>query len=475
MKNIFIKFVLISVIWLAGFFTGTAQESSTLYFMKGLQQSDLLNPALHNDSSKVVVGLPGLSGMYFDAHSGFAVNDLIHKGTGMLADSLVMDIERFHNALKDRNSIEQNFSIPLFYLRIRVKKSFFSLGITEKEFAQFTFAKTLVTFIKDGNGPYLGQNFDLGNLELDAIHYREFAFGYSNELIKNKLTVGLKVKALYGKSALQTERMNLKVGTAADGSSVNIRSELKINLSMPVTLNYDSINYLSGVNTDHLKQADYINQTGNFGMAFDLGAVYRLTPIITLSGSIIDMGKISFKKDLISINKTINYQWEGIDVSRSMDKTKSDYVPLATLFQKEADKMKDSFRANQSEIGSESFDVNIPTKIYLGGAYQINNKINIGVLDRLYMYKSISQNTVTLSGNAMLNNFFSLTGSYSVIGNSYNNLGLGMGIRMGFAQLYMVSDNLLAAAYPARAEFVNFRFGMNFLFGRTHASPSIVE
>jgi len=53
-----------------------------------------------------------------------------------------------------------------------------------------------------------------------------------------------------------------------------------------------------------------------------------------------------------------------------------------------------------------------------------------------------------------------------MIGNSYNNLGLGMALKEGSMQLYFVSDNVLAWADPAKASFVNARFGINFLFGR---------
>jgi len=292
MKNIHIKIVVISLILMVKLSTVSAQESTTLQFMKGMPQSDLLNPALHNDSSKVVIGLPGFSGMGFDFNSGFAINDLIHKGTGMLADSLVLDMEKFHSKLGATNAIQQSLSLPLFSLGIRIKKSFFSIGITEKEVAQFTFDKSIVTFLKDGNAPYMGQNFDLGSLKLDAFQYREFAFGYSNEVIKNKLTIGAKVKALYGKFALQTERMNIKVNTAADGSSLNLSSDMKINMSLPATLKYDTAGYVSGMNTDNFKASDYLMQKGNFGMAFDLGGVYRLTSKITLSASIVDIGKI---------------------------------------------------------------------------------------------------------------------------------------------------------------------------------------
>jgi hypothetical protein len=468
MKNIYNKSLIFCLILIGGFLSVSAQESTTLFFMKGLPQSSLQNPALHNDSSKVVIGFPALSGMYFDFSSGFAINDLVHKGTGSLADSLVLDMDKFHNALKATNTVEQNLSIPLFYLGIRSKKSVFSFGISEKELTRFTFDKSLVTFLKDGNAPYMGQNFDLGNLGMDAFSYTEIALGYSNELIKNKLTVGVKVKALYGQAAFQTERMNLKVETAADGSYLNLSSDMKINMSAPVKVEYDTDGYFSGMNSDNIDAKNVMLQTGNTGMAFDLGVVYKLTPKIMLSGSIIDIGKIAFNKDVITLNHVSTYKWEGIDFSHSIDKANTDYVDPSTLVDKETKKIENSFKPKKSEFGSSSFDMSIPTKIYLGGTYQLNNKLNIGLLDRLYKNGSISQNTVTLSANAMLGSYFGLTGSYSVIGNSYNNAGLGMVFNMGLLQLYFVSDNVLALADPAKANYANFRFGMNFLFGRKH-------
>ena len=104
----------------------------------------------------------------------------------------------------------------------------------------------------------------------------------------------------------------------------------------------------------------------------------------------------------------------------------------------------------------------------MGGTYTMNHKLNFSVLDRLYIHNGQTQNSLSLSANAMLGKFFSVTGSYSAIGNRYDNLGLGMAVRLGFLQLYMVNDNLLALTNPAKAQFVNIRFGMNFLFGRKY-------
>lgn len=468
MKTIFSKIILVAFFGLMGVFYLSAQESATMQFMKGMPQSDLQNPALHNDSSKVVIGLPGLSGMYFDFSSDFAINNLIHKGTGVLADSLVLDIDGFHASLKETNSIQQHFSLPVFYLGIRSKKSFFSFGVTEKEMAHFSFDKALITFLKDGNAPYMGQNFDLGNLNMDAYHYREFAFGYSNEFIRNKLTIGAKIKLLYGKMAVQTERMNLQVETAADGSSLNLSTDMKINISGPVTVEFDEDNYFNGIESEEIEPDTYLMQTGNAGMAFDLGAVYKLTPRITFSGSIVDLGKISFKKDNTNLTHVASFKWEGIDFSKSLDESKADYVDPADLIDAEMEKLESTFKPKRNEFNFETFDMALPTKIYLGATFAVNRNFSLGVLDRIYSNGGISKNTLIFSANALLGNFFSLTGSYSMIDDSYNNLGLGVALRLGFMQLYVISDNLMALNDPAKAEFVNARFGMNYLFGRKH-------
>lgn len=467
MNNRYLK-PLLAVLTVLTIFTNVmAQDSQTMMLMKGMPQSATMNPALHNDSSAVVIGLPALSGIYFDLNSGFALNDLIHKGTGLLADSLVMDIENFHNKLKSTNNIVQNFSMPLFYLGIRKKNSFFSFGITENQMMRFSFDKSLITFIKDGNAPYVGKNYDLGNLDMDAFHYREFALGYSRELIKNKLSVGMKAKMLYGKFGYQTRWMNQQVETASDGSSILLKSRMNINMSMPVRVEYDERGYFETMNSDDVEAGDYMLQKGNTGMAFDIGAVYKLTPNVTLFGSITDMGKISFKKDLNNLDYTFSYKWEGVDFSNSVNEAQQNYVDPADLMENETNKIEEAFKPQRSDFSQEDFSMTVPMKIYLGGSYDLNSKVNFGLVDRLYKNGDFTQNGLTLSANTLIGNFLSFSGSYSAIGQAYDNLGLGMAIRAGFFQFYMVTDNIMAIA-PSRAQYFNARLGVNLLFGRKH-------
>lgn len=467
MINRYIKPLLAVLTGLVVYTTSLAQESQTLMLMKGMSQSSNMNPAFHLDSSKVIISLPGLSGAYVDGNSPFAVHDLIHKGTGVLADSLVVDIENFHNKLKWTSNIVQNVSMPLFFLGIRSKSSFFSFGITENASTRFSFDKSLVTFIKDGNAPYVGKNYDLGNLDMDAFHYREFALGYSNEVIKNKLSVGIKAKMLYGKFGYQTQWMNQHVETAADGTSIILKSDMNINMSGPVTPEFDPDGLFNGMNSENFDAADYLLQKGNTGLSFDFGAVYKLNSQFTFFGSVIDMGKISFKKELNNLDYTFSYKWEGVDFSNSVNESQQNYVDPADLMENEADKIDAAFKPKRSDFSQQAFSMTIPMKVYLGGRYDLNDKVNFGLVDRLYKNGDFTQNGLTLSANTMVNNFFSVSGSYSAIGNSYANLGLGMAIRAGFFQFYMVTDNVLAIA-PSRTQYANARFGVNLLFGRQH-------
>lgn len=468
-KNITI--LITGIILLAATITTSAQENTTLYFMKGMPQSTMFNPALHNDSSAVVIGLPGLSGVYVGMNSDFAVNDLIHYGTGNMSDSLVIDIDGFHNALKDgQNTFRQNFDVSIFYLGFRTKNTFISFSVNEKESAQTGFAKSFITFLKEGNGPYMGKTpQDLGDLMFNAYHYREYALGASQELMDGKLSVGFRFKALYGKFSLQTEKLNFKVETAGDGSSVKLQTDMQLNFSAPVTPEYDEDNYFNGFE-DNFEASEYILGSDNMGMAFDLGAVFKVTPQITVSASIVDIGKIPFKTNVYNVTKNQSYTWEGLDFSNSLDDSDPNYISADDMMDEEIEKLEAVVRPKKSEITSNAFDMKLPTKIFMGGTYALNSKVNFGLLDRLYIYNGETSNSITVSANAMLGNFFSVTGSYSAMNGTYNNLGLGLAARLGFLQFYMASDNLLALSDPAKAQAFNVRFGLNILFGRKYQS-----
>ena len=116
------------------------------------------------------------------------------------------------------------------------------------------------------------------------------------------------------------------------------------------------------------------------------------------------------------------------------------------------------------QFNGDPYNSYLTPKIFLGGTYNINEKINIGVLGRGEFFQNKFYSSVTITGNTNFKKWFSATMSYSIMNNSFNNLGIGLMARAGFAQFYIVTDNVLAA-FPQSTRTVNYRAGINLLFG----------
>jgi hypothetical protein len=60
--------------------------------------------------------------------------------------------------------------------------------------------------------------------------------------------------------------------------------------------------------------------------------------------------------------------------------------------------------------------------------------------------------------------WFNVTGTYSMQGRSFGNIGVGLGIKTGGFQLYMVTDNVFAYMIPTKSKIANARVGFNVIF-----------
>lgn len=188
MTRILTKISLTGLLFVLLTINGTAQKlNNTLYLMQNVPQSNQVNPAIQPDC-KVFVGFPALSSIYFNySNSSFAYNDVITDGTGIRSDSLVVDVNSFHDALKTTNFLSQQFELTLFALGIKAKDFYFTLDVIEKEDSRFSFDKEMITFLKNGNYDFRGRTANWGGLGVDANAYHEIALGVSKKSTTNGL------------------------------------------------------------------------------------------------------------------------------------------------------------------------------------------------------------------------------------------------------------------------------------------------
>jgi outer membrane protein OmpA-like peptidoglycan-associated protein len=436
------KTVLIIAVTLALFVnTMKGQQNLTLYNMEMVPQRMYMNPALVH-SNKLYIGLPVISSTYFNvSNSGFKYSDLIrHNG-----DSLYVDFDNMLGKLAENNYISTAVNIDILSFGFRIKKNYFSFNATEKINVRFRYPKNFMEFAWKGNGALLGEevNFNFG---INAIHYREYGLGYARE-INDKLTVGGKLKYLYGMENVWTEESDVSLTTDPNSFAITAKSNVKINVS-----GIDSVGKGS--------MSDYLFKKKNNGFGVDLGGVYKLDEKLTFSASIIDLGFIRWKDNVSnyqSSNTDASYTYEGVDLNQLLNDTSEN------KFGALLDSVVNTFKLDTVHT---TYSTRLSTQVYMGGNYNFTKKINVGALLYGQVFDKSIHPGLALSYNQRVGNWFGFSLSYSMYNRSYNNAGLGLSFGNGPTQFYIVSDNLLGAIFPQNTKNLHLNFGFNLIFGK---------
>ena len=429
---------------IAGSLAASAQVDLTLYNMKSIPQSAYNNPA-SIPTSKFFIGLPAISSDYFYiSNSGFAVSDLITKRPD---DSLVVDMNHAISKMDNKNFISNAVSIDLFSFGFRVKKNYISFNITEKVNFNFSYAKDLFVFLQNGNTAFLGKTADFSGMAIDGSHYREYGLNIARE-INQKLTVGARIKYLYGMENVSTVQSNFSLFTDETTYDLTLQSGAEINTS-------------SLANTDsgyqNINAMDYLFKQKNTGLGLDLGSHYKLNDHWNFSLSMTDFGYIRWKSNSKNYkSNALTYNFQGIKLE--------DFVGDGDGIENLVDSLNSSFKFNET---NDAYTTHLSTHVFAGINYAFNEKAFAGILVREQFFKDIMIPSATLSLNKQFGRHLTLALSYSALNRTYNNIGFGISTNAGPVQLYVVSDNALGVIKPLDARTLNIHFGFNLLFGRS--------
>lgn len=137
-----------------------AQESSTLYFMYTLPQSNLTNPAVQIPC-KIFVGMPLLSSIHFNyANSYFSYNDIIIHTPD---DSLKINVNHFNTEPGTLQDIAIELHVSLINFGFLYKNYYFNFNLSDKVDAGIVYPTNWARLVLGGNTAFVGQTLDLGN------------------------------------------------------------------------------------------------------------------------------------------------------------------------------------------------------------------------------------------------------------------------------------------------------------------------
>jgi len=436
----------------------SAQQTNTMYFMPRLPQMSFMNPAFQPECN-FYLSFPGISEVNLNmGNNSLSYNDIIFDSP--VNDSLITFLHPqaepadFLSQLKPSNDLFTEFSTNIFGFGFRAGQGYFSFHIKERSQLNFSYPKDFMTFLLEGNQQMKGQTMDLNHFNLFTNHHLEYSMGYAGQ-VGDKLGFGVRIKYLNGIANLQSKQFDLQMYTSTSGDSLAVNSHIDMRGSMPLDVEPDSLGFIDQVEEIEPSVSDVF---ANPGIALDFGVTYQLTDELEISASVTDLGFINYNNYVHNYTINGDFSFTGIDVSSEFDDGESNFEPAEQI----TDSLKEQIQFSYAENQFLHF---LGPRIYVGGNYRLNDRVDLGLVSRTRFLGGELRQSFTLSANTRPIRGVSLSASYSVMNRAYNNLGLGLGLRLGPFQVYTVSDVISAGLWPESTRAFNLRFGLNFVFG----------
>lgn len=472
MKKAFFRAVLLSTLAvILSIPVSSNAQSSLMYSSSRNPLMNAQNPAFFPSRTRVFVTLPNFN---LGLNSPVSVNSLAKYDPEQ--DKTIINANSLLDTLSSDNfRFGLNF-IP-FGFGFNLDKMFFTFSTQLKTQFAFGIPQGIVTFLNEGNYYHTGDDvIELisGNF-INATIYAEAAIG-AGYRITDEITVGLRIKGLMGVIDLSNGGSSLTLRTSPDYSSMTANLDLDMNFTTPGEIQYDADSNISGISFNSYSPK-------NYGLTFDLGARYA-TDLFEASASILDIGPgIKWTEGIhkvVSAKESNSFTFTGMDISDAMHGGQID-----TGF---AQMLIDSLKTmGEYKIidGNEAYRTRIPTKVNLGGMFNVNEYFSAG----LHFHGEFERGLVKEGDEfkSKLTGFFTRTAllaranvkdwvefivSASVLQSHGNwdwfNPGVGLTLTpFHTAQFYLFLD-YISAIPIIDAKQVNLTFGFNLLIARSN-------
>lgn len=449
--------------------TVAGQQVNTLYFMENVPVRNYFNPAFQA-TSNFYFGIPALGYTQFGiGNNSVTLKDLIYgkKNKTMYFLNQDGDKNRVYNLLKPTTSFRTDLQLSLLDFGFRTGQSYWTFALSEKVDGQGSVPKDLMKLLLYGT-PQLENNiYNFQSMGADVTAYTEAAFGYSR-ILNEKLTIGAKLKFLYGTLNASMSNKNMELTAGVD--EWTLKGENIINYSAPAALSGDSIQNFKVNQPNGI--TDWIKPSG-LGGGIDLGVTFKPIKDLTLSAVLLDLGMIKWTRNVRNVKTTVDYTFNGFGNFNLDSKANSQ-----ALFDSVLTAFSNSPSITQT---SESYTTYTSPKLNIGAEYAfLDNKLSVGLLSRTVRHNKTNFEELTASVNGRPLDWLNASVSYSVLNGRMSNVGAGLGLRTGFVNWVFSADyvpftyatlpiNFSGGTFEApigyNSKGLNLAVGINLVFG----------
>lgn len=354
------KFNIKSVLAVAllSFSTATmAQELQSGYFTDGYLYRHDMNPAIGNERN--YVSMPVLGNLNLGLRGNLNLKNYLYNVNGRTVTFMHPDVntDQFLSKIKDRNKINEALKLQILGAGFKSWGGYNTIEINLKQSLNVSMPGDMFRMLKEGIS---NKDYNIGNLGANAQAYAEIGFGHSHQ-INEHWRVGAKVKALIGVARLDANFDNTQIAIDANnGISTSVNGSVEANVK---GFEY-KLNDKNNVNGAKVNGAGI----GGGGLAFDLGAEYKLNDDWKFSLAVLDLGFIHWSNNVVA---KASGEWRTNDYSYNIDEKK---------YQK----------PDGTEIDVEDIYQLRPQEGTKGKTKGVGATINVGVEYKLPVYRPLS-------------------------------------------------------------------------------------
>lgn len=456
----------------------SAQNTDIIRFSRLNPMANYYNPAYYTPYNGYV-SFPFLSNVNLSfQNSGFKYKNLFELGSDGTPQSI--SVNKFVNSLSEKNNIlALNVNEELYGFGFRIKNLFFSFSQRIKYEANYHYSQDLFGFLALGNLNYVGPHNPASiDMRFNTSMYSETSVGVHFK-INDKIYIGVRPKLINGFMNINVSDLSFRLYTDPDDYSLKLNYNGELRFATPVPIFTVENNQIKLADFSSLNNVgDYFDLakqslTGNTGTGIDLGVLYRINNQFGVSVSATDIGFIKWKTSTISIKTKPLPEGEFVDsegnvVFNGLNEEVIDALMNGASFSEAfgLPSSMDTFFQNLFTIEElPHYYTSLTTKIGAEGYFQLNESNRFSALFRGYIVNSSFIPAFTLAYNGNFWDILDVVASYSMTKNSFANLGVGLGVRLGPVHLYGGTDNLLAAFNPLNSSLMNVQFGLIFDWG----------
>lgn len=407
--------------------TVAVAQNPTVYFMEGSTMRSQYNPAFA--PLRGYFNIPALGGINVSTGGNLAVDRIFFPRDGKLVpltDGSVSASDAL-SGLSSRNVLGTDFRMNIlgFGAFTRNRKDFWSFDLNLRTNAELNVPYELLDFVKRGQE---GRIRDFG---LTADVWFEAGFNYSFPLLDERLYVGVRGKFLVGMAHAQMQFDRFDATLDADRWTIDAAGSLELlSPDFSVDSNEETFTF------EDIDCGSSLGSPAGYGFAVDLGATYDILPGLQASLSVNDLGFISYGKSSgIAGASAKNLTFTGVEIEDGVASEQPDFDFDIFRFTPEA--VTGSTRALRASL-------------YAGLEYEMwHHKVGFGLLYSARFWEYRTLHNVTASVNYHPIRWFTLTGSFSAVGNRGGAVGLALNVCPNWINFFVGTDMLVGKHTPA--------------------------